>query len=350
MLEVEPTRVVTRWRGPGGEEQKTTPAALKESPGLAEVKAAAKELRKALSTERARVESLLAEDVAWSYADWREAYRDHPLVGVLARRLYWRFDGEVALGEDAPEQAEEVRLWHPATATAEEVQALRRALLERELVQPFKQAYREVYLLAPAERETRVYSNRFAAHVLHYPQTYALLKERGWGGNALGPWDGGDATAVYKELRGPGLRVEWFLHNAEAAWDGGPLAPFATTDQVRFRPLRPRNAEPIALEDVPPLVFSEAMRDVDLFVGVSSVGADPTWGDRGPDAHLGYWNEFSFGELDESAEIRREVLAGLIPKLKIADRLRARRSLPARPRRPAHLPDPPPEREHPDGA
>ena len=147
VLEVEPERVVTRWRGPGGEEQKTTPSALKESPSVAEVKAAAKEVRKALSTERARVESLLAEDAAWPYTDWREAYRDHPLVGVLARRLFWRFHGEVALGEDAPEQAEEVRLWHPATAPAEEVQALRRTLLEREMVQPFKQAFREVYVL-----------------------------------------------------------------------------------------------------------------------------------------------------------------------------------------------------------
>jgi uncharacterized protein DUF4132 len=320
-LAVESSRVTTRWLGPEDEEEKAAPAAARDDPALAEVKAAAKELRKALSTERSRLESLLADDAVWSYDDWRAAYRDHPFVGVIARHLFWRFDGEPALGDDAPANADEVRLWHPATSTAEEVRALRGTLLERELVQPFKQAYREVYLLAPAERETRMYSNRFAAHVLHYPQTYALLKERGWGGHALGAWDGGDATAVFKELRGPGLRVEWFLHSPDAGWTGAALASLATTDQVRFRPLRPRNAEPVALEEVPPLVFSEAMRDVDLFVGVSSVGADPTWADTGPDAHLAYWNAFSFGELDEPAEIRRELLAKLIPKLRIADRL-----------------------------
>jgi hypothetical protein len=32
--------------------------------------------------------------------------------------------------------------------------------------QPFKPAFREVYLVTPAELETRLYSNRFAAHVL----------------------------------------------------------------------------------------------------------------------------------------------------------------------------------------
>jgi Domain of unknown function (DUF4132) len=202
------------------------------------------------------------------------------------------------------------------------VRDLRRMLLERELVQPFKQAYREVYLVAPAELETRVYSNRFAAHVLHYPQTYALLKERGWGGSALGPWDGGYETAVFREFRAHGLRAEWSLENADAGdWTGGTLSNLATTDQVRFVPLKRRDAEPIPLADVPPLVFSEAMRDVDLFVGVSSIGADPTWGDRGIDRFDTYWNVFSFGELDQAAQVRRDVLAELIPKLRIADRL-----------------------------
>ena len=28
-------------------------------------------------------------------------------------------------------------------------------------------------------------------------------------------------------------------------------------------------------------MFSEIMRDVDLFVGVASIGNDPTWADRG---------------------------------------------------------------------
>ena len=322
VLEVEPARVTTRWLGPGGDKQKTTPAAVKEAAELRDVKAAAKELRKALATERARLESLLAEDAVWSIDDWRSAYLEHPLVGVLARGLFWRFDDEVSLGKEAPARPSEVRLWHPALAAPEEVQALRRLLVERELVQLFKQAYREIYLVAPAELETRVYSNRFAAHVLNYPQTYALLKERGWGGSALGPWDGGYDTAVFREFRSQGLRAEWLLENADVAeWTGGTLANLATTDQVRFVPLEGRNAQPIALADVPPLVFSEAMRDVDLFVGVSSIGADPSWADRGIDRFDTYWNVFSFGDLDQAAQVRREVLAELIPKLRMAERL-----------------------------
>jgi hypothetical protein len=45
---------------------------------------------------------------------------------------------------------------------------------------------------------------------------------------------------------------------------------------------------------VPPLVLSEAMRDVDLFVGVTSIAADPEWTDRGEDRYAAYWRTATF--------------------------------------------------------
>ena len=63
------------------------------------------------------------------------------------------------------------------------------------------------------------------------------------------------------------------------------------------------------------------MRDVDLFVGVASVGNDPNWADGGPEGrYRDYWQSFSFGELSATASTRKTVLEGLIPRLKIADR------------------------------
>lgn len=72
---------------------------------------------------------------------------------------------------------------------------------------------------------------------------------------------------------------------------------------------------------MPPLVFSEAMRDVDLFVGVSSIALDPNWADRGDDPYYNYWLHASFGPLSATAEVRRDVLARLLPKTRIADRV-----------------------------
>ena len=115
---------------------------------------------------------------------------------------------------------------------------------------------------------------------------------------------------------------------------------YLATDQVRFYPIdasanyshasgggynayrRGEPSEPIPLEQIPAFVFTEIMRDVDLFVGVASVGNDPNWADGGPEGrHQDYWHSYSFGELSETAKTRRQVLEKLLPRLKkIRDR------------------------------
>jgi hypothetical protein len=110
------------------------------------------------------------------------------------------------------------------------------------------------------------------------------------------------------------------------------------TDQVRF--YRPDAAEnrahaggggyalrggdaatnaPIALDTVPALVLSEILRDVDLFVGVASVGNNPQWSDGGPEnRYRAYWWNFGFGELAEGGAGRKDLLGRLLPRLSIA--------------------------------
>ena len=185
-------------------------------------------------------------------------------------------------------------------------------------MQPFKQAFREVYYVAPAEEETDPYSNRFAAHILRYPQTYALMKQRGWGIVALGPYDN-DGGRQWRDFDEQGIRAEFWMEHADDDWNAySNLASIASTDQVRF--YRGGDPEPLPVLDVPPLVFSEAMRDVDLFVGVTSVAADPEWLDHGPERYHAYWRDMSFRELSQTAEMRREALEQLLPSLRIADR------------------------------
>ncbi len=77
----------------------------------------------------------------------------------------------------------------------------------------------------------------------------------------------------------------------------------------------------MSLDQVPPLVFSEAMRDVDLFVGVTSIALDPTWVDRGDNPHQDYWADAAGAALASSAEVRRDVLARILPALAVADRV-----------------------------
>jgi hypothetical protein len=63
------------------------------------------------------------------------------------------------------------------------------------------------------------------------------------------------------------------------------------------------------------------MRDVDLFVGVASVGNDPTWIDNGLfGRYRESWDRFAFGDLFPSAITRKAVLERIVPRLKIAGR------------------------------
>ncbi|MFI9424261.1 DUF4132 domain-containing protein [Streptomyces achromogenes] len=312
---------------PDGTTSRTAPTALKDGfpDTLRELKALAKEVRSTLSAERARVEALMSAGREWPYDEWCRHYRDHPVTGALVRGLIWEFrdaDGEwraVAPTAGPPGRPERVRLWHPIRSSADEIKAWRERLVAARLRQPFKQAFREIYLLTPAERETGGYSNRFAAHIVHYRRLYALFKERGWQANFLGPYDGGHDGLARAEF-GDG---EWraCFHHEPAPHDYPGHAPeYAATDQVRFERRDGRRWRETPLDEVPPLVFSEAMRDVDLFVGVTSIATDPDWTDRGRDRHTAYWRTAAFGELTASAEVRREALARILPRLKIAGR------------------------------
>jgi hypothetical protein len=95
---------------------------------------------------------------------------------------------------------------------------------------------------------------------------------------------------------------------------GAGIGVYVATDQVVFY----GGMERRPLEQVPRIVFSEVMRDVDLLVGVCSIGNNPQWQDGGADGRYGdYWREFSFGELSETGKGRKELLERLLPRLKI---------------------------------
>jgi hypothetical protein len=326
-------RVVTDWRTLAGWARK--PPALARAADGQPVKDAVKEVKAALAGERSRLESLLAEERTWTLGDWRQFYLGHPVTGRLARRLIWSFDTGNGTEEAAmpasgqrlhtlaghrPGPAEAtVRLWHPARATTAEVRGWRDHLVTAGLRQPFKQAFREVYMLTPAELETRLYSSRFAAHILNYRQAYALLKRRGWTAGYIGPYEGGHETRARRDFPAAGLTAIFDYYLAEAGF--GELTPLCGTDRVTFCRSRDRSRAPVPLAEVPGLVFSEAMRDVDLVVSVTSIAVDPLWAARDDDPHFGYWQQHTTGGLTQVSEVRREALARLLPKLKIGPQL-----------------------------
>lgn len=346
------------WKRADGKPQKSLPAALKASHAedIKELMAAKKDIEKMLPAQAERLDKLYLQRKQWPVNLWRERYLDHPLIGALARRLIWNFtlneitvpavfiQGRMVDRSGQPLEMLEhpdtqVTLWHPLQQTPDAVLGWRGFLEEWEIVQPFKQAHREVYVLTPAEEQTRVYSNRFAAHLLRQHQFNALCAARGWK-NKLRLMVDDEYPPATRHLPAFGLRAEYWIEGAgddygnDATESGAYL--YVTTDQVRFYqagtnvltahaggggygPRWGPAADPLPLREIDPLVLSEVMRDVDLFVGVASVGNDPNWLDGGRnEQQRGYWRDYGFGELNASAQTRRQVLERLVPKLKIA--------------------------------
>jgi len=333
MVEIVGTHDVNlKWIRTDGTTQKSVPAEVKEahSEELKELKRTVQDIEKMLPAQRERLERLLSLERKWALETWRDRYLNHPLLRSMTRRLIWYFqlgeraalgvwrDGKLVDIEDQPldwlAPETQVRLWHPIGFPRDTVSGWRRWLEKQEVTQPFKQAHREVYILTEAERRTNTYSNRFAGHVIKQHQFAALAQQRGWRYSLQGAFDSHNTPRL--GLPQWNLSVEFWTAGAMENVSDHGIYLYLSTDQVRFI----QEGQPVPLHEVPTLAFTEAMRDIDLFVGVCSIGNDPAWQDRGDAGQLAYWHRFSFGDLSALAETRKETLERLVPRLKVASR------------------------------
>jgi hypothetical protein len=256
-----------------GERCRTVPAVVRrEYPAeLNKVRALVREARRILPAQRARLERILLVEREWSFEVFADRYLDHPLMRHLARRLVWVVDGQTACwdGEKLVDSAERpvrrggrVSLWHPLEATGAEVQAWQLWLRLHGVSQPFKQAHREVF--RPPEQPSPAWGG-FVGRPLHQHQFAALCRQRGWRYRLMGRWD--CRSIPQRDLPGGyGAEFHVLAPEPEAPVSDRDVFLFVTADIVRFL----REGEPIALEEVPPRLFSEVLRDVALFVGVAS--------------------------------------------------------------------------------
>ena len=258
---------------------KALPAEAKKSKEIAALRSRSTDLRRQASRMRRSLEQAMVRGDAFSGAELIDLLR-HPLLAPQLRRLVLVGDGTVGypiaegralLGADGREQAvgasESLRLAHPVDllgAGSEAWHAFQSDAFRREVVQPFKQVFRELYVPTPAELDEASGSRRYAGHQVGPRPALALLTGRGW---VSRPEEGVRRTFHDERLSAELWFAEGFFSPAEV--DG------LTLEVVRFaRSVGDRASVPIA--DVPPRLFSEVMRDLDLVVSVAHAGGvDP---------------------------------------------------------------------------
>ncbi len=330
--------VELRWLRPDGRPQASVPKAVREAhaDSARALKKEQKQLADLLDGQTARLQRLWMIDRRLPLADLRRRYLEHPLVGQLGRRLIWLAehegrreelfwqDGRLAPlggGEPALPDEAEARLWHVLDcAELERLLVWRDHLEAQQVQQPFKQVWREVY--RPRDPAASA-DDRYSGHIVKQHPLRNLCQQRGWQYAIQGYWD----SQNYPTLRLPrwGLSVTLEADALAHQDDGNYIFAYLVIGAVRFHRADADavDDQPLPLGEVPPLVFSEVLRDVDLFVGVSTVANEPRFDAAGiKEDWRRYWGGAVFGELLPIAETRREVLARVLPRTILRERAR----------------------------
>ncbi|QHW31332.1 DUF4132 domain-containing protein [Paenibacillus rhizovicinus] len=283
-----------------GKALKSVPAGLKGYEAFKELKKTQASLKAQLQRARAAFEQAMVNQEAFTCGELVRLEKNPilaPLVGRLVFRtesggLGWFVDGSLrGVNGDLTVIRGEERLWVAHSFDlyeSGEWPQFQRQLFAEKIVQPFKQVFRELYLLTEDERSNGAASGRYGGHQVQQRRAAALFKARRW----TVSHQAGLQKVYHRE------RIMATMY-AQADWFTPAEMEAPTLETVEFFHLD--TWQRVALADVPPVIFSEVMRDIDLVVSVAHVGGVD------PDASL------------STIEMRAAMAAELMPLLKLSN-------------------------------
>lgn len=254
-----------------------------------------KQIQQAAQTQVYRLEQALATDRRWPRADFETYVVHHPLLQHLARLIIWAgYAAASAAGTDdgaadaatsftpfrvtedltfadvhdealALTHYPEVGVAHPALLAPETVRAWQQLLNDYELVPPFHQLNRAVYTVAATERPATAIT-RFVGVSVSLNVGMAMLKSMAW--QRLS----GDQHTKAFPRAGVAAVIEWQIETAttnntvlvlqRGYFVAGPLPNKTALSEMR----------PLPLGEIPPVVFSEVLRDLALIASKTKTG------------------------------------------------------------------------------
>lgn len=256
-----------------GKSLKSVPASMRGLAEVAEIRARHRELKSMTARVRRSLENSMVVQERFGRADL-EQILEHPVLEPVAALLVLvDADGETGVRasggsyrdvhDDEWRPKWPVRVAHPVDLVQAGVwPTWQRHVVEQSIRQPFKQVFRELYVPTIDElaSDASPTSERYSGHRVELARAMALLRSRGWSVDRRGaatrslpgvPWSA--SVVIRDELYGFGQRgeisaVSWFSPDHRDA----------------------------GLAEVPSVVFSETMRDLDLVVSVAhSTGSTP---------------------------------------------------------------------------
>jgi hypothetical protein len=257
-----------------GKTLKSIPPRLRNHEYVKELKSVQKSLKEQYSRARLMLEKAMEAGEAFTASELADL-SEHPVIYPLLQHLVFVAGDHLGYftngalvgceGETYEIGAENLCvLAHPVHLyRSGKWAAFQKGIFDKKIIQPFKQVFRELYHPNTDELESRVTSARYDGHQIQPRKAAALLKSRGW-------------TVSYDE----GLQKVYYKENiiahiyAMADWYSPADVEAPTIEGVEFT--NRNSGESVPFVDVPEVLFSEIMRDIDLVVSVAHVGGvDP---------------------------------------------------------------------------
>ena len=270
-----------------GKPLKSLPSKWKKDQRAADYQAAVKGLKEQYSRTRLMMEQAMEDRTvfeAWEIRELMESPVVRPILESLVFGLMEGLEGAGTAGESRPvamgffegkslvdavgtvtalEETSPLILVHPYDLYAAGCwHEFQKCLFERQISQPFKQVFRELYVKLKEETE-KGESRMFAGNQIQPRKTVGALRNRRW----VADYEDGLQKVYYKEniVARIYAMADWF---SPSDIEAPTLEYVAFGDRKTFRPIK--------IGDVPDIIYSEVMRDVDLAVSVAHAGGvDP---------------------------------------------------------------------------
>ena len=256
-----------------GKTLKSVPAKLKKNETVVALTDMVKTLTEQYRRTRLMLERAMEDSTTFTFGEL-SALSAHPVVYPMLKNLvlisgdtvgFLADDGLVngngtiqMLGDSA-----EIKIAHPSDLYSKGCwRDYQKYLFENKIAQPFRQVFRELYVKT-AEEMDMFHSLRYAGNQIQPAKTVGALKSRRW----VADIEDGLQKVYYKE----NIVAQIY---ALADWFSPADVEAPTLEWVCFT--NRKTGEEIKIADIPDIIFSEVMRDVDLAVSVAHAGGvDP---------------------------------------------------------------------------
>ena len=246
----------------GGKALKSLPAAIKKNEYVEDLNDAKKAFTEQYRRTRIMMEEAMESETTFLVSEIFDMCEDR-VIGAMIRSILFKqgdfigFPEEmkaVGLATDSPVVVAhpfhlyESGRWHD----------FQKVCFEKQLKQPFKQIFRELYVKTEEEKNLNE-SMRYAGNQVNPQKTVALLRSRRW----VADEEDGLQKVYYKEniIATIYAMADWFSPSDIEA---------PTLEWVAFYDRKIFERKPIS--EIPDILFSEVMRDVDLAVSVAHAG------------------------------------------------------------------------------